>query len=80
VRDRRRKIIIPAGHARYLRNTAMQLLTASKQDRIGTRPHHHLRTLAKASALQSGRGAVTGDDLERVYQHVDFFRPEGREL
>lgn len=49
-------------------------------DKIGTRPHHHMRALTKASALSNGRATVTREDVERVARHSNFFTHEGVDI
>lgn len=51
-----------------------------KNDPIGFRAHHHLRTLACAIARMNKRNVVTEKDYEKVLQFSDFFSENGKEL
>jgi hypothetical protein len=49
-----------------------------KNDPIGFRAHHHLRTLACSIARMNKRNTVTQADYEKVLAFSDFFSEEGK--
>lgn len=60
---------------------AMQLDALSRQiknDPIGFRAHHHIRTLACSIARMHARNVVTEKDYEQVVKFADFFSDRGK--
>jgi hypothetical protein len=49
-----------------------------KHDEIGFRAHHHLRTLACATARMNARNTVTEEDYNQVLAYCDFFTLQGK--
>lgn len=72
------RVSIPPDIANVLRELAMGI--TQRNDMLGTRPHHHIRALAKAAALSCGRNEVRQEDVERVAAHSNFMTDEGIEL
>jgi hypothetical protein len=51
-----------------------------KNDPVGIRAHHHLRTLACSIARMNKRNTVTEKDFEKVMEFTDFFSERGKTL
>lgn len=56
------------------------LARSIKQDEIGFRAHHHLRTLACSVARMKSRNVVTKSDYEEVLHFCEFFKSEGKTI
>jgi hypothetical protein len=56
------------------------LARSIKQDEIGFRAHHHLRTLACSVARMDSRNTVTKNDYEEVLHFCEFFKSEGKTI
>jgi hypothetical protein len=56
------------------------LARSIKQDEIGFRAHHHLRTLACSIARMNSRNVVTKSDFEQVLHFCEFFKSEGKTI
>jgi hypothetical protein len=69
-------IVIEDALAYEINELAMLL----KKDALGTRIHHHLRSLVKAEARRAGRSKALRCDMERIAEFCDFVSPEGRLL
>jgi hypothetical protein len=74
--DRQGEITIPSRIANDLHILSMSI----KRDPLGARAHHHLRALAKASALEHKREVVNEVDFRRIEMYADFFTAKGKVL
>jgi hypothetical protein len=56
------------------------LARSIKQDEVGFRAHHHLRTLACSVSRMNARNTVTKNDFEEVLHFCEFFKSEGKTI
>lgn len=73
----KKPVLISAEFSRSIMNLA---LIAKGSDPIGTRIHHHLRALTKASARRCGRSEVAEEDVRLIQSYADFLSAQGRIL
>ena len=71
-------IEIPSHLADKVHSLAMMI--KGREDELGTRIHHHLRSLVKARARRDGRASASDEDIDAIQAYANFFGPEGRTL
>jgi len=68
------KVEVPLKFATELDSLARRI----KNDPIGFRAHHHLRTLACSVCRMDKRNTVTEKDYQKVLEFADFFSEQGK--